>query len=180
MLFAGWRCQSRYLTVYFSIICSVSTRHISNSQGKVALEAISRSFKIKKIAEYRQQAREHLLTTGRSTAPREVNSTFKDVKMQKLSVAINISISNDKYSLVLDAAELASQSLPRKPVYNPIIFLHLQKISKKHKLLLALMAQLWSYEQKVEPISGRIIFGGKKFPSTKVQLASLIKVTGKI
>ena len=136
-------------------------------------------FQDKKNAEYRQQAREHLLTTGPTTAPSEVNSTFKDVKMQKLSVAINILISNHKYSMILDAAELALQSLPRKPVYNPIIFLPHQKISKKHKHLLAFYGSTLSYEQKAEPISGRIIFGDK-FSSTKVQLASLIKATGKI
>ena len=67
-------------------------------------------FQDKKNAEYRQQAREHFLTTGPTTAPSEVNSAFKDVKMQKLSVAINISISNHKYSMILDAAELASFS----------------------------------------------------------------------
>ena len=147
--------------------------------GESGVRGDFEKFQDKKNAEYRQQAWEHLLTTGRSTAPPEVTSTFKDVKMQKLSVAINISISNDKYSLILDAAELASQFLPRKPLYNPIIFLHHQKISKKHKLLLAFSGSALSYEQKAEPISGRIIFGDK-FSSTKVQLASLIKVTGKI
>ena len=147
--------------------------------GESGVSSDFEKFQNKINAEYRQQAWEHLLTTGRTTAPPEVNSTFKDVKMQKLSVAINISISNDKYSMILDAAELASQSLPRKPFYNPIIFLPHQKISKKHKLLLAFSGSALSYEQKAEPISGRIIFGDK-FSSTKVQLASLIKVTGKI
>jgi len=136
-------------------------------------------FQDKKTAEYRQQAREHLLTTRRTTSPLEVNSTFKDIKMQKLSVAINISISNDKYSLILDAAELASESHLRKPFYKPIIFLPHQKIIKRNKLLLAFYGAALSYEQKAEPISGSIIFGDA-FSSTKVQLASLIKVTSKI
>ncbi|MBE0427612.1 MAG: TM0106 family RecB-like putative nuclease [Nitrospirae bacterium] len=64
-------------------------------------------------------------------------------------------------------------------VYNPIIFLPHQKISKQYKLLLAFCSAALSYEQKADPISGRIIFGDR-FTSTKVQLASLIKAVGKI
>ncbi|MBI4684891.1 MAG: TM0106 family RecB-like putative nuclease [Nitrospirae bacterium] len=121
----------------------------------------------------------HLLITGGSTAISTVNSSFKEIKKQNLSVAVGISISNDKHSLILDAAELASQSSPRKPVYNPIIFLPLQKISKQHKLLLAFYGSALGHEQKIEPASGRIILGDNLF-SIKVHLASLIKTVGKI
>ncbi|MBI4849936.1 MAG: TM0106 family RecB-like putative nuclease [Nitrospirae bacterium] len=108
-----------------------------------------------------------------------VNSTFKEIKKQTLSVAVGISISNDKYSLILDAAELSSQSSTRKLLYNPIIFLPHQKISKQHKLLLAFYGAALGHEQKIEPANGRIIFGDN-LSSTKVQLASLIKTVRKI
>jgi len=134
--------------------------------GKTGVRTDFEKFQDKNQAEYRQRAREHLLITGRSTAPPAVNSTFKDVKIQRLSVAIDISISNDKYSLIIDAAELVLQPPLRKPVYNPIIFLPHQKISKQHKLLLAFCGAALSYEQKAEPISGRIIFGDR-FSSAK-------------
>ncbi|MEW6419623.1 MAG: TM0106 family RecB-like putative nuclease [Nitrospirota bacterium] len=52
-------------------------------------------------------------------------------------------------------------------------------MSKQYKLLLAFCGAALSYEQKAQPISGRIIFGDR-FTSTKVQLASLIKAVGKI
>jgi hypothetical protein len=65
------------------------------------------------------------------------NDTFKNVKIQKLPVAVNVSISNDKNSLNLDAVEQAAQFSPRRLIYNPIIFVPDQKITKHHKLLLA-------------------------------------------
>jgi predicted RecB family nuclease len=130
-------------------------------------------------AEYCQRARESLLMAGGGTPPPSVNRTFKEIKKQTLSVAVGISISNDKYSLILDAAELATQSSPRKPVYNPIIFLPHQKISNQHKLLLAFYGSALGHEQKIEPARGRIIFGDD-LSSTRVQFASLIKTVGKI
>jgi predicted RecB family nuclease len=147
--------------------------------GKSGVKSDFEKFQDEKHVEYRQRAREHRLITGRSTPPPEVNCTFKDVQKRNLSIAIDISISNDKNSLILDAAELALQSTLRKPIYNPIIFLPHQKIGKQHKLLLAFYGSALSHEQQAEPISGRIIFGDS-FSSTKVQLASLMKTTGKI
>ncbi|RJO61759.1 TM0106 family RecB-like putative nuclease [candidate division WS5 bacterium] len=130
-------------------------------------------------AEYCQRARVRLLIAGGGTTPHAVNSTFKEIKKQTISVAVGISISNDKYSLILNAAELASQSSPGKPLYNPIIFLPHQKISKQHKLLLAFYGSALGHEQKIEPASGRIIFGDNLY-STKVQLTSLLKTVHKI
>jgi len=130
-------------------------------------------------AEYCRRARERLSIADSNTLPSAVNSTFEEIKKQTLSVAVGISISNDKYSLILDAAELASQSTPRKPLYNPIIFLPHKKISKRHKLLLAFYGSALGHEQKIEPASGRIIFGND-LSSTRVKLASLIKTVGKI
>ncbi|MBE0428162.1 MAG: hypothetical protein IBX72_16200 [Nitrospirae bacterium] len=84
--------------------------------GRTGIRTDFEKFQDKNQAEYRQRAREHLLITGRSAASPRVNSTFKDVKIQKLSVAIDISISNDKYSLIIDAAELVLQPPHRKLV----------------------------------------------------------------
>lgn len=147
--------------------------------GKRGVKSEFEIFQDENYAKYCKRARERLLITGGSTAISTVNSSFKEIKKQNLSVAVGISISNDKHSLILDAAELASQSSPRKPVYNPIIFLPHQKISKQHKLLLAFYGSALGHEQKIEPASGRIIFGAN-FSSTKVQLTSLIKTVSKI
>ncbi len=147
--------------------------------GKSGVKSDFEKFQDENHAEYCQRARELFLITGGSTTISTVNSSFKEIKKQNLSVAVGISISNDKHSLILDAAEMASQSSPRKPVYNPIIFLPHQKISKQHKLLLAFYGSALGHEQKIEPASGRIFFSDK-LSSIKVQLASLIKTVGKI
>jgi len=146
--------------------------------GESGVKSDFEKFQDENHAEYCLRARERLLTTGDSTAISTVNSSFKEIKKQNISVAVGISISND-HSLILDAAELSSQSSPRKPVYNPIILLPHQKISKQHKLLLAFYGSALGHEQKREPASGRIIFGDN-LSSTKVQLTSLIKTVGKI
>ena len=147
--------------------------------GKIGVKSDFEKYQDENHAEYCQRARERLSIAGGNTLLTAVNSTFKEIKKQNLSVAVGIPISNDKHSLILDAAELASQSSPRKPVFNPIIFLPHQKISKQHKLLLAFYGSALGHEQKIEPASGRIIFGDN-FSSTKVQIASLIKTVGKI
>lgn len=87
--------------------------------GKSCVKSDFEIFQDENHAEYCQRARERLLTTGDSRAISTVNSSFKEIIKQKISVAVCISISNDKHSLILDAAELSSQSSPRKPVYNP-------------------------------------------------------------
>lgn len=147
--------------------------------GKSGVKSDFEKFHDKNYAEYCRRARERFLIVDGNKTPPEVNSTFKEIKKQNLSVAVGISISNDKYSLILDAAELASKSSPRNPVYNPIIFLPHQKVSKQHKLLLAFYGSALGYEQRIEPASGRIIFGNN-LSSTKVQLVSLIRTVGKI
>ena len=68
---------------------------------------------------------------------------------------------------------------PRKPVYNPIVFLPHQKITKEHKLFLAFCGTALGHEQKIVPTSGRIIFGDD-LSSTRVQLVSLIKTVNKM
>ena len=147
--------------------------------GKGGVKSDFEKFQDENHAEYCQRVRESLLKNGSCTTISTVNRSFKEIKKQNLSVAVGISISNDKHSLILDAAELASHSSSRKPVYNPIIFLPHQKINKQHKLLLAFYGSTLGYEQKIEPASGRIIFGND-LSSTKVQLVSLIKMVGKI
>jgi predicted RecB family nuclease len=147
--------------------------------GESCLKSDFEKYQDENHAEYCQRARESLFIAGAGTTPPAVNSTFKEINKQTLSVAVGISILNNKYSLILDAAELATQSSSRNPVYNPIIFLPHQKISKQYKLLLAFYGSALGHEQKIEPATGKIIFGNN-LSSTRVQLASLIKTVGKI
>lgn len=147
--------------------------------GESGVKSYFEKFQDENHAEYCQRARERLSIASGTTSTSAGNCTFKEIKKQNLSVAVGISISNDRYSLILDAAELATQSSPRKTVYNPIIFLPHQKISKQHKLLLVFYGSVLGHEQKIEPASGKIIFGDN-LSSRKVQLTSLIKTVGKI
>lgn len=147
--------------------------------GKIGVKSDFEKYQDENHAEYCRRARERLSLADGNTLPPAVNSSFKEIKKQNPSVAAGISISNDKHSLILDAAELASKSSPRKSVYNPIFFLPHQKISKQHKLLLAFYGSALGHEQKIVPASGRIIFGND-FSSTRVKLSSLIKTVGKI
>jgi predicted RecB family nuclease len=147
--------------------------------GKSGVKSDFEKFEEESNAKYRQCAREHLLINGSSTALPAGNSTFKEIRKQNFQVAIDIPISNEKYTVNIDAIELAGQFSPRKPVYNPIIYLPYQKISKHYRLLLAFCGSALNHEQKAQPISGRIIFGDK-FSSIKVRLTSLIKTTDKI
>ena len=77
-------------------------------------------------ASYQSCAREHFQQCNQIISPPEASSRFKDIKKQKLSVATDISIVNDRHNLVLDAVELASLSAAQKQVYHPIIYLYVR------------------------------------------------------
>jgi len=128
---------------------------------------------------YRRLAREHFQQINQIIPLPESITTFKDLTNQKSVAATDVSITNDKYNIIIDAVELSSSSLSQKPVYYPIIFLPHHKISKEDKLLLAFCGIALNHEQKAEANSGRFM-SGDKFCLSKVKLPSLIKAAGKI
>jgi predicted RecB family nuclease len=147
--------------------------------GKSGIKGDYEKFQDDQVESYRLRVREHFQQTNQIIPLAEAISTFKYLRKQKSGVATNVSIVNDRYDLILDAAELTSQAPSQKPVYHPILFLPHQKITKKDKLLLAFCGSALSHEQKVEPTTGKIIFGDK-FSSLKIQLTYLIKAAGKV
>jgi predicted RecB family nuclease len=149
-----------------------------NFSGRSGVKTEFDEFRDENYAEYCKRARKCLLNCDAAAISHAIAS-FKEMRKLYISVEAGVKICNDRHSLILDAAELASQSTSLNPVYNPIIFLPHQKISSQHKLLLAFYGSALSHEQKRDPTSGRIIFGNN-LSSAKIQLASLIRTVRKI
>jgi len=113
--------------------------------------------------EYCQRAREHLSTACGSTSRPSVNSTFAEIIKQNLSVAVSISISTNKYSLILDAVELASQSSFRRPVYNPItigLSLSLSVFARVNRLIIKQQRAPVSIQSDTFFSPGAVMFAG--------------------
>ena len=147
-----------------------------NFSGRSGVKTEFDEFRDENYAEYCKRARKCLLNCDAAAISHAIAS-FKEMRKLYISVEAGVKICNDRHSLILDTAELASQSTSLNPVYNPIIFLPHQKISSQHKLLLAFYGSALSHEQKRDPTSGRIIFGNN-LSSAKIQLASLIRTVG--
>jgi predicted RecB family nuclease len=147
--------------------------------GKSGIKGDYEIFLVNKNTSYRRWAREHFQQMHQIISSPEATKKFRDIKNQKIAVATDVSIANDRHDLIIDAIELASLSSFQKPVYHPIIYLPHKKATKRDKLLLAFFGSALSFEQKIEPTIGKLVIGDK-LSSSSVKLPLLIKAAGKL